>query len=112
LNLATIEGKEEIVLPTPCAAGIYTSSNLIPLTAEIFERSGIPLDCLQGFVSTFGRDFYKVPNEKEEDRVTLKRVEGKVVEKVWRFEKEGEGEEEYVIPFLAGEKIGWEIVGN
>jgi len=82
---------------------------LIPLTAEIFERSGIPLDCLEGFVSTFARDFYKVPNKEEGDKVTLRRVEGKVVERVWSFQKEGEGEE-YVIPFLAGEKIGWEIV--
>ena len=83
---------------------------MIPLTAEIFERSGIPLDCLEGFCSTFGRDFYKVPNEEEGDQVTLRRVvEGRMVERVWSFEKDGEGEE-YVIPFLAGEKIGWEIV--
>ncbi|GAA5950884.1 hypothetical protein JCM3765_004619 [Sporobolomyces pararoseus] len=103
------ETKEEISLPSPCAAGIYTSSNLIPLTAEIFERSGIPLDKLQGFVSKFGRDFYK-SLAKPEQSIQIKRVtSGKKVEKVWSYEKE-DGDKEYVIPFLAGEKIGWEIV--
>ncbi|GAA5896432.1 dihydroorotase [Sporobolomyces salmoneus] len=105
------ETKEEVVLPSPCAAGIYTSSNLIPLTAEIFERSGIPLERLEGFVSDFGRSFYRVP-AKEGEEVTIKRIGGggKEVEKVWGYEKDGkEGGREYVIPFLAGEKIGWEI---
>ncbi|GAA5995122.1 hypothetical protein JCM5350_002773 [Sporobolomyces pararoseus] len=101
--------KEEVTLPSPCAAGIYTSSNLIPLTAEIFERSKISLDKLEGFVSKFGRNFYKVP-AKQGEQVTIKRkIEGVEVEKVWGYEKE-DGEKEYVIPFLAGEKIGWEIV--
>ena len=101
--------KKEVTLPSPCAAGIYTSSNLIPLTAEIFEKSNISLDKLEGFVSRFGRDFYRVPAKRGE-QVTIKRkIEGVEVEKVWGYEKE-DGEKEYVIPFLAGEKIGWEIV--
>ncbi|GAA6004414.1 hypothetical protein JCM10207_000716 [Rhodosporidiobolus poonsookiae] len=98
---------EEVTLPSPCAAGIYTSSNLVPLTAEIFERSDIPLDCLAGFCSEYGRAFYGVP-AKEGDEVVLRRVEGKTVEKVFRYEKEGQGEE-FVIPFMAGETIGWEL---
>ncbi|GAA5940297.1 dihydroorotase [Sporobolomyces koalae] len=101
--------KEEVVLPSPCAAGIYTSSNLIPLTAEIFERSQIPLERLEGFVSTFGRTFYQVP-AKEGQEVVLKRVAGKPVEKVWSYDQDGNNSgKEYVIPFLAGETIHWEI---
>ncbi|GAA5972293.1 hypothetical protein JCM11641_002395 [Rhodosporidiobolus odoratus] len=98
---------EEITLPSPCAAGIYTSQNLIPLTAEIFERSQIPLERLQGFCSEFGRAFYGFP-APEGEQVTIVRTEGKAVDKAFRYEKEGEGEE-YVIPFLAGEQIGWQI---
>ncbi|GAA5826976.1 hypothetical protein JCM11251_002188 [Rhodosporidiobolus azoricus] len=98
---------EEITLPSPCAAGIYTSQNLIPLTAEIFEQANIPLSCLEGFCSSFGRKFYGFP-AKEGEEVTIKRVEGHKVPKAFGYEKEGQGQE-YVIPFMAGEKIGWEI---
>lgn len=103
---------EEVVLPSPCAAGIYTSSNLIPLTAEIFERSGIPLERLSGFVSDFGRSFYRVAARPGQE-VTIARTTGRggrEVEKVWSYDQDGSHEKEYVIPFLAGEKIGWEIV--
>ena len=85
---------DEVTLPSPCAAGIYTSSNLVPLTAELFERAQIPLERLEG--------------------VTIRRTTagggegGKVVDKAFRF-KTDKGEDEFVIPFLAGERIGWEI---
>lgn len=103
-----IEGKEEITLPVGCAAGIYTSPTLIPLLATIFETSNIPLERLAGFASTFGRDFYGYPAKKE-DEIVLRRVEGgKEVEKAYGFERE-QGRE-WVVPFMAGEKLGWEIV--
>ncbi|BGO94650.1 dihydroorotase [Rhodotorula toruloides] len=113
LQVAQVKGadgstEEEITLPSPCAAGIYTSSNLIPLTAEIFERSDIPLERMQGFCSKFGRDFYGFPAEDGEE-VTIKRVEGKKVEKAFKYQTD-KGEDEYIIPFMAGDKIGWEIV--
>ncbi|GAA5859799.1 hypothetical protein JCM1840_006459 [Sporobolomyces johnsonii] len=99
---------EEVTLPSPCAAGIYTSSHLIPLTAEIFERADIPLERMEGFCSRFGREFYGFPAKKG-DEVTIRRVEGgKKVNKAFKYEKEGQGDE-WVIPFLAGESIGWEI---
>lgn len=99
----------EVTLPSPCAAGIYTSSDLVPLTAELFERAQIPLDRLEGFCSRFGREFYGFP-APEGQEVTIRRCagEGRVVEKAFRFTT-NKGDEEYVIPFLAGEKIRWEI---
>lgn len=109
----TGEEKEELTLPSPCAAGIYTSKELIPLTATLFEKSGIPLERLNGFVSEFGRKFYGYPVVGKEGEVVLRRVEGgRVVESGYGYEKdgEGEGEKEWVVPFLAGEKLGWEIV--
>jgi dihydroorotase len=99
---------DEITLPSPCAAGIYTSQNLIPLTATIFESSSIPLENLVGFCSEYGRKFYGYP-AKEGEEVTIVRTDGeKVVEKAFRYEKD-QGGDEWVIPFMAGEKIGWEI---
>lgn len=101
--------EEEVTLPSPCAAGIYTSPHLLPLLATIFEKGDIPLERLEGFASGFGRKFYGYPAEKGIGEVVLRRVDGgRVVEKAYGF-GEGEGRE-WVVPFLAGEQIGWEIV--
>ncbi|KAK4700694.1 hypothetical protein P7C70_g5548, partial [Phenoliferia sp. Uapishka_3] len=99
--------REEVTLPSGCAAGIYTSADLVPLVATIFESSAIPLECLAGFVSTFGRDFYGY-RARAGDEVVLKRVEaGKVIEMAYGFDRP-QGRE-WVVPFMAGEKLGWEI---
>ncbi|SCV68582.1 BQ2448_703 [Microbotryum intermedium] len=101
-----VEG-QEIVLPSPCAAGIYTQADLIPLVATIFEKAEIPLERMEGYVSEFGRRFYRIPAKKGEE-VELRRVEGKKVEKAFGFE--GEKCREFVVPFMAGEELGWELV--
>lgn len=102
------QGEEEATLPSPCAAGIYTSADLLPLLATIFESSNIPLDKLEGFASTHGRKFYGYP-AKEGEKVVLKRVVGgKPVEKTWAYEKDNGGSE-WVIPFMAGANLGWEL---
>jgi dihydroorotase len=90
-------------LVSSCAAGIYTSPILLPLVAHLLEEFGA-LDRLEGFVSTFGRAFYKV--EGREGNVTLRKVEGRKVEERWELEGES------VVPFWAGKKLGWEIVEN
>lgn len=103
-------GEDEVTLPSPCAAGIYTSDNLIPLVATIFEASDIPLERMSGFVSEFGRRFYGFA-AKPEDEVVIRRVEeGKVIKKAYQFERDGDAGREYVVPFMAGEKLNWEIV--
>ncbi|KAJ4492898.1 hypothetical protein C8J55DRAFT_555881 [Lentinula edodes] len=87
-----------------CAAGIYTSPILLPLTAHILESFGA-LDRLEGFVSTFGRDFYKVPANAS--KVVLKRgVNGATF-----LIPEGgyTVKDESVVPFWAGKQINWTI---
>lgn len=108
-GLAADGSEDEVTLPSPCAAGIYTSAHLIPLVATVFEKTGIPLDKLNGFVSHFGRRFYGVP-AKEDERVVLRRVAGgREVSKAYAYDRdEGKGRE-YIIPFLAGDKLTWEI---
>lgn len=110
-NVETGTEEEEVVLPSPCAAGIYTSADLIPLVATVFERSDIPLERMAGFCSDYGRRFYGVA-AKDEDAITLKRVDGKdgkVIAKAYSFPKE-DGQTEYVVPFMAGDSLTWEIV--
>lgn len=99
----------EPIIPSPCAAGIYTSPILLPLVATLFERCKIPLERLPSFVSTFGRDFYGVPANPDK-KVTLKRsFEGAKVPTGYGFTA-ADGPE-WVIPFMAGESLGWEIDG-
>ncbi len=87
----------------PCDAGIYTSPVLLPLVADILESFGA-LDKLSGFVSDFGRAFYKRP-AKEGRNVHLRKVEGgKLVD-----EKYVQGNDE-LVPFWTGKRLNWEII--
>ncbi|KZT12754.1 dihydroorotase [Laetiporus sulphureus 93-53] len=86
-----------------CAAGVYTSAILLPLVAHLLDSFGA-LDRLEGFVSTNGRAFYGVPARADKDRITLKRVQGRLVPESW--EEGGQS----VVPFWAGKELNWEIV--
>ena len=87
-----------------CAAGIYTSPILLPLTAHLLESFGA-LDKLGSFVSKNGRAFYKQEVSVTEDGknlVRLKRRKAPVAEKYTL-------KEEQVVPFWSGKDLGWEI---
>ncbi|KAH9938615.1 Dihydroorotase [Fomitopsis serialis] len=86
-----------------CAAGVYTSAILLPLVAHLLDSFGA-LGRLEGFVSTYGRAFYRVPVSQSEGKVVIRRVFGRLVE-----EQLVQGEQS-VVPFWAGKPIGWEIV--
>ena len=86
---------------------MYTSPILLPLVAHLLESFGA-LDRLEGFVSTFGRSFYKYElpkdNAAQVPTIVLKRVEsGELIKEGWT-----EGDQE-VIPFWSGQKIDWVI---
>jgi dihydroorotase len=91
--------------PQPCAAGVYTSPVLLPLVAYILEKAGA-LDKLEGFASANGRAFYGLPVANNDRPVTLRRVKGKAVPAFFKGTQEGAD----VVPFMAGEELGWEIV--
>ena len=87
-----------------CAAGIYTSPILLPLTAHLLESFGA-LDKLEGFVSKNGREFYKkgiVSTDGGGDIVRLRRRRAAVKGKYSLREQE-------VIPFWTGKDLDWEI---
>lgn len=90
--------------PQPCAAGVYTSPVLLPLVAYILEKAGA-LNRLEGFASGNGRAFYGLPVDKDDRAVTLQRVKGKKVPALFKGSQEGAE----VVPFMAGEELGWEI---
>lgn len=85
-----------------CAAGIYTSPILLPLTAHLLESFGA-LDKLEGFVSTFGRNFYKKPANG--NKVVLKRLSSAMTIPTDGYTSK----EANVIPFWAGKQLDWII---
>ncbi|EIM88476.1 Dihydroorotase [Stereum hirsutum FP-91666 SS1] len=89
-----------------CAAGVYTSPILLPLTAHLLESFGA-LDNLENFTSTYGRRFYRREISgagAAAAKVTLRKVGGRVVDERWTLEGES------VVPFWAGKELGWEII--
>jgi len=107
---------------TACSAGIYTSSILLPLCATLLESFGA-LDQLENYVSKNGRKFYQEEIKDENEKVLLRRVNGKdesgkgVIPFVYTHGKHLERKDEdpekiSVMPFWAGKKLGWEIVNQ
>jgi dihydroorotase len=91
-----------------CAAGIYTSPILLPLVAHLLESFGA-LDKLEGFVSTFGRAFYKrgVDVDSHSKVVLQKTVAGKAL-----IDDRYVLGDNTVVPFWAGRDMGWKIVSE
>ncbi|KAF7313587.1 hypothetical protein HMN09_00515000 [Mycena chlorophos] len=98
-----IEAKSTSTPTHGCAAGVYTSPVLLPLTAHLLESFGA-LDKLEGFASTFGRRFYQRELQAGQSQpVVLQRTKELVAEK---YEAEGAD----VVPFWAGKPLDWQIV--
>jgi dihydroorotase len=80
-------------------AGIYTAHAAIELYAEVFAAAG-RLECLEAFASFHGADFYGLPRNRE--RVTLVRGD-------WRAAREQLFGADRLVPFRAGETVGWQL---
>jgi dihydroorotase len=86
---------------TTCGcAGIYTAHAGIELYAEAFEAAGA-LERLESFASVYGPQFYGLP--VNDTRVTLEKAELAVPEEI-PFGGDA------LVPFRAGERVGWRIV--
>jgi dihydroorotase len=83
-------------------AGMFTAHAAIELYAEAFESVG-RLDRLEGFASHFGADFYGLPRHSE--IITLSK-ESWVAPDKYSF---GGGA---LIPYRAGETIGWRLTAE
>ena len=78
-------------------AGIFNAPFALESYATVFEEDGA-LDRLEGFASEHGARFYGLPLNDGE--VTLERVESAVPAEI-----------EGVVPFHAGETLGWRFAG-
>jgi len=86
---------------TACGcAGMFTAHAAIELYAEAFEAAG-KLDRLQGFASHFGADFYGLP--RHADTITL-------LKEPWTGPQQLAFGSGTLIPYRAGEPIGWRLV--
>jgi dihydroorotase len=81
-------------------AGMYSAHAAIELYAEAFEQAGA-LERLEGFASCHGPDFYGLP--RNSDTITLRR-------EPWEVPGAFPYGEEQLVPFRAGEQIGWHLV--
>ncbi len=80
-------------------AGVYTAFSAIELYAEVFERAG-RLGNLEAFASFHGPDFYGLA--RNTDQITLEKSS-------WQIPDSLEFDGGAVIPFLAGQRIGWRL---
>ena len=78
-------------------AGIFNAPFALETYATVFDAEGA-LDKLEGFASDHGARFYSLP--LNDGAVMLERVPSKVSDEVAGL-----------VPFLAGETIGWSIAG-
>lgn len=121
---ASSSGGEEVeargVVSCGCAAGVYTSSILIPLCATLLESFGA-LDQLASYVSLNGRKFYGYDDAEEmaKGRIKLRKVDSGssaaivpavYVHRKFREVADCDGSKVQVVPFWAGKRLGWEIV--
>lgn len=82
-------------------AGIFNAPAALEAYATVFEAEGA-LDRLEGFASEHGPRFYGLP--LNEGRVVLERA-------AWRMDDQLDGGGEPVVPFLAGQALGWRFAG-
>ncbi|MBE9560329.1 MAG: dihydroorotase [Proteobacteria bacterium] len=80
-------------------AGIFSAHAAIEIYASIFEQQGI-LDKLEAFASFNGPDFYGLPRNSK--TITLKKED-------WSIPDEYPLGSETLVPFLAGQTIGWKL---
>lgn len=82
-----------------CAAGVYCGHHTLSHYAEVFDRHGA-LERLEAFASEHGADFYGLP--RNADRIALERVTFEV-ESTLPFGADT------VVPYRAGERLGWRV---
>ena len=83
-------------------AGIYSAYCAVELYAEVFDSENA-LDRLEGFMSLYGPRFYNLP--VNQDELVLRKSE-------WIVPKALPFHDTEIVPFKAGEKLSWQVVGN
>lgn len=97
-----------------CAAGIYTSPNLLPLCATLLDSFGA-LDQLQTYTSTNARRFYKLEEVKGEEKLVILKRQESIISQSYTLNEHQELQDGtlgkiQVVPFWAGRKLTFTIV--
>lgn len=91
------------------AAGVFTTPVLVPLLVGLFEKLGC-IERLEGFLSTNGRKFYKLPPvDDKAPKLVLQKVPSKVPE---TYGIKDTDSKETVVPFMADKELDWKIISN
>lgn len=80
-------------------AGIFSAHAAMECYATAFEQAGA-LNKLEGFASFYGADFYGLPRNQK--TVTL-------VKESWQVPAELSFGDQTLVPFFAGESLGWKL---
>jgi len=80
-------------------AGIFSAHAAIEIYATIFEQQGV-LDKLEAFASFNGPDYYGLPRNSR--TITLTKQD-------WQIPDEYPMGSETLVPFLAGQTLGWKL---
>jgi dihydroorotase len=84
----------------PCGcAGIFSAHAAIELYAEAFERAGA-LGRLEGFASDFGADFYRLPRNGGQIKLTRD---------AWPVPEHYPFDSDELVPLRAGERLAWRL---
>ena len=83
-----------------CSAGIYNAHDALSFYTEVFEKQDA-LDKLEDFTSRFGAEFYGL--ELNSDRIVLEKKQTGIPDS---FSLKNDR----IIPFRAGESVGWRVV--
>ncbi|MBE0439269.1 MAG: dihydroorotase [Gammaproteobacteria bacterium] len=81
-------------------AGIYSGHAAIELYAEAFEQANA-LDKLEGFASFYGADFYQLPRNTKQIRLT---------KQSWTVAQSLAFADHTLIPMRAGQQIHWKVI--
>jgi dihydroorotase len=89
---------------TGAAAGVFTQSHALTYVAEVFDNAN-KLDKLKGFVTDFGKAFYRIEDKHLVDpvaEVILVKQDTLIPQVIGK-------DDEAVVPFLAGEHLHWSV---
>jgi dihydroorotase len=82
-------------------AGIFSAPVALESYVRVFEEEGV-LDRFEAFASEYGPGFYGLP--LNESRILLRKTDNPVPDLITR-------DDEQVVPFHAGETLGWKFEG-
>lgn len=87
-------------------AGVYTTPNILPYLAHIFESIGC-LDKLEDFACHNGRKFYGIPESENRKKLVLVREPNQIPDEYPFIDDDGKSQS--IVPFYSKQTINWKL---